>query len=111
MSGGDRGGGNGGPTNGGDKCPDFLEPTVLNSPVPKIVEALEERDTLSVEIFRVSGRAILVAKHNGQIAGSITSTGAGKLIGCIDKGYRYIAVVLEVEGGDCHVEIRRRGAY
>jgi hypothetical protein len=110
MSGGDRSGG--APTGDSERCPDFFEPTVLSSPVPRVLAALKPGDKLNVEIFRLAGgRPLLVARADGEIAGSITFAGAGQLIRCLTEGYRYIAIVLEVDGGDCSVEIRRRGSY
>ena len=83
--------------------------TTLNSPVSSVVKNLKRGDILNVEI-QVSSTQVrtLVAKESsGQIAGSLTPPSLIKIITCIEKGYQYVAIVLEnVVGGVVRVRIQ-----
>jgi hypothetical protein len=106
MSGGDSGGPR---VHNGDSvdCASLLERTILNSPVPAVVSTLKPHDTLSVELRDQAGRKSLVAlAGNGSVAGSLTPPSLPKIINCIQQGFKFIAVVIEVRGGRCFVEVR-----
>ena len=112
MSGSGGGGGGGG---GGDRtrCEDLFEETTLNSPNQAVVRTLKAGHELDVQLKQNAGGArpsvvAVTPKPNPQVAGAITSAKAPRLIDCIDKGFKYVAVVLEVKGGHCKIEIRPR---
>lgn len=110
MSGGDRsGGGGGGGSNGGSECGNLMVRTIISSPVPRILSALKKDDVLTVELFVQGSHPIVVVRSDDGIAGSVTYSGVAKLIGCIGDGWKYIALVIGVDGGECEIEIRPKG--
>ena len=107
MSG--NGGGSGGSGGGGAQreCPDFYEETILNSPNHIVLANIEEDDALDVVINEEGGQSIVVAvDSDGNVAGSITVGSLAHLIECIEEGYDYEAVVMDIEGGRCRVQVR-----
>ena len=108
-TGGTSGGGTGGTAGGqGNICSNLFERTILNSPVPQVVNKLKQGDLLQLET-QDQGR-ILVASYQGEVAGSVTSPRLIDFIECIQSGYAYIATVDSVNGGQCHVTIRPKAA-
>lgn len=92
-------------------CAKLFEKTILNSPVPDVVSGLQPRDVLTVELRSQSGRKSLIATDaQGRIAGSLTPVSLPKIINCIETGFEFVAVVIEVRGGRCFVEIRPKAA-
>ena len=113
SGGGRRGGGGGGGGVERTRCEDLFEQTTLNSPNAAVLKALKVDEVLNVQVKPNTGGAgpsvvAVTTKPNPQIAGAITSATAPRLIDCISKKFKYIAVVLEVKGGLCKVEIRPR---
>ena len=53
---------------------------------------------------------VVAVTGGGQVAGSITHPSLAKLIECMQQGFKYVAIVVEVDGGACHVEVRPEGA-
>jgi len=54
-----------------------------------------------------TGKAVTIeALFNGQVAGTITSSIIQSLAECMEKGYEYVAEVIDVQGGACRVHIR-----
>jgi len=109
MSGGGSGRTGGG--GGGEPSPDcgsLIVETTLNSPVPAVVASLKKGDRLTVEIQSgTAGTNSLVAKHGGQIAGSLTPPSLIAILSCIQNGFQYVAVVLnDVTGGVVRVRIQ-----
>ena len=108
---GSSGGGGGRP--GGDglavDC-DLVEKTVLNSPVGDVLRELKRGDALRVELHTEGKVRLLRAlTAEGKVAGSLTPRQTPAIVGCLEKGNRYVAHVLRVSGGMCEVEIRRSG--
>jgi len=103
-------GGEGGAGGGGESstdCGSLIVDTILNSPVSAVVALLKKGDRLTVEI-QVGGSGVnsLVAKHGGQIAGSLTPPSLTTILNCIQNGFQYVAVVLDVTGGVVRVRIQ-----
>jgi hypothetical protein len=76
-----------------------------------VLKTLSVGDVLSVELHKnpsgaKSSIVAVVKKPKIAIAGSITSTIAPKLIECIGNGFKYVALVKGLRGGQCTVEIR-----
>lgn len=104
MSGGG-GGGYGGPTRNITDC-NIVERVPLNSPQAAVLAVLQVGTVLDVEV--VTPGPLLVAKHKGQIAGSLTPQTLLDLLDCIAKGRVYVAQVVLIRGGLCEVEVRPR---
>lgn len=109
MSGSGGGGGSGGVER--TNCEDLFDQTPLNSANAAVLKGLNVGDILKVELKTNPGgaRPSVVAvrpKPKPEIAGAITSAIAPRLIDCIGKGFKYVAVVKELKGGQCTVEVR-----
>jgi hypothetical protein len=104
-------GGVGGAGGGGESSPDcglLIVETTINSPVSAVIASLKRGDRLTVEI-QVGANNInsLVAKHGGQIAGSLTPPSLITILTCIQNGFQYVAIVLnDVTGGVVRVRIQ-----
>ena len=86
-------------------CEALRVKTVLNSPDPAIVGQLQKGNCLEVAIERHGAREVVVARWQGQVAGSITAASFIKIIECLKAGEPFRATVLAVAGGRCDVEI------
>jgi hypothetical protein len=111
MSGSGSGGrgGNGGTPS--DDCSSIVVETPLNSPVQSVIKKLKSGDELEVSIETAANMVkTLVAKDKtGQKAGSLTPLSLTSIINCIEKGYNYIAVVLDnPAGGLVRVRIQNK---
>lgn len=103
------GGNQGSPPSTRIGCEDIFEQTVLNSPVPSVISKLKKGDTLRVSELK-SGKVVsLVAKYDNDIAGSITITSTARILACIERGFKYVAIVVKVDGGSCTVDVRPDG--
>jgi len=111
MSGGDRSGGGGGSGggDGGADCASLRARTLLNSPVPKVLETLQKDQVLTLDLLTHGPHPIVVARADQEIAGSITFSGVAKLVGCMREGWKFIGLVISVDDGECELEIRLRG--
>lgn len=104
---GSGGGGGGGSGTGPTDCSTLTLTTHLNSPKPAVIKALTKKSKLAIELQLQGGQSIVVAKTpQGQIAGSITGAGLAELISCLQKGFRFHAVVISVAGGGCEVAVQ-----
>jgi hypothetical protein len=106
MSGpGSSGGGDGrGPEIPQIECSRISERTVLNSPVPDVVSILKNGDILEIE---VQNRTSLVAiTKEGNIAGALTLPLLPRIVECIEEGFKYVAIVVSVSGGECRVHVK-----
>jgi hypothetical protein len=63
---------------------------------------------LDVEVSESGGTRVVRAVHNGQVAGSITSSIIQRIAECIENGHVYVAEVLSIQGGACRVRVRIR---
>ena len=90
----------------GDSCETLSQQTTLNSPNRAVLIQLKKGTSLAVSVNK-TGKAVTVeALFNGQVAGTITSSIIQRLAECMEKGYQYVAEVVEVQGGACQVQIR-----
>lgn len=104
---GSGGGGGGGRGTGQTDCSTLTLTTHLNSPKPAVIKTLKKNSKLTIELQSQSGKSIVAAKTvQGQMAGSITGAGLAELISCLQKGYRFHAVVISVAGGGCEVSVQ-----
>jgi len=88
-------------------CSKLVERTLINSPVPTVVAALKVGDVLQVTLGQISGAPILQAvTEGGEVAGSLTPPRLPQIVECIGKGFSYVAIVQEIDGGAVKVEIR-----
>jgi hypothetical protein len=83
------------------ECKDMTITTSLNSPVPEIIKLIKRGDHLDIVIDKF----VLLAKFNGEVAGSITHVLYMDLIKCIKKGNIYVGVVIQKIGGNCEIQI------
>jgi hypothetical protein len=90
-----------------NRCEDFTDKTTLNSPKATVISKLKEGDVLRVDLqpIRAGGATVVAITPGDQVAGAITSTKSPQLIKCIEKGHKYQALVVEIDGGRCTVEI------
>jgi hypothetical protein len=104
------GSGNGGPgewiPQNNDACETLTQQLALNSPNPSVLKLLKPNDLLDVRSQKINGAVIVEALYQGSIAGTITSTIFQRIADCIEKGFEYVAQVVEVQGGVCKVNVR-----
>lgn len=104
MSGGNSIGG--GSLGGNEQtCETLVVRTPLNSPNPDVVPQLRKGQVLAIEL---RGTSLIVLTAGGLTAGSITSVKIAKIVECIRKGFQYVALILEIRGGHCELEVRPR---
>ena len=114
MSGSSGGGGGGGDGRGlppgkpGDNCEKLDVPTLLNSPVPKVVASLKKGDRLDVVLKKTGSITRLEAvDSNGKVAGSLTPNELLQIVRCIEDGHEYVAVLTaDPAGGAAKVRIQ-----
>lgn len=88
-------------------CARLIERTLINSPVPEVVQRLDGGALLRVTLSNLNGAQVLQAvAENGDVAGSLTPPSLPQIIECIGKGHSYVAIVLDRDGGNIRVEIR-----
>jgi hypothetical protein len=106
------GGGGGGAGFSGTAGSDYVDCNIVKrdalvDPVPEVIKTLKKGDSLNVAVERMAGRARLIATADGKLAGILFFQGFTKLIECIEKEHwQYVAVVQNVRGGWCEVEVR-----
>jgi hypothetical protein len=98
-------GGGGGSGGQSDPC-QIVAPAPLNSPKPSVVATLVPGQILDVFLNTGGQRPVLeVRTATGAVAGSLTHVGHLTLIGCMQQGWAYQAVVLSVSGGAVMVRV------
>jgi hypothetical protein len=102
------GGGGSWTTPTGDSCDRLTSETTLTSPDRAVISQLTNGTLLDVEVDNSGARPVVRAVYQGQIAGSITSSIIQRLVECIEDGYRYVAEVVNVQGGTCRVRVHIR---
>jgi hypothetical protein len=105
MSGSSGGGGGGGHTSADTSCEDLVIDTQLNSPKEEVVVKLKLGELLDVSLETRAGTDVILVKHKGKVAGSVTSPLSGRLRKCLQKGIEYTAEVKKLVGGQVHVRI------
>lgn len=105
MSGSGGGGGGGGSQR--KDCSSLYIKTYLNSPKPAVLKTLKKNDELNVTLSGTGANKVVQASTKaGAVAGSITGADLADLIACLQKGYKFVAVVEAVSGGSCEVTVR-----
>ena len=101
-------GGGGGPAYDApvSNCASLSKVTTLNSPVPSVVSTLSVNDELLVRVDPAGSSRVEAHTRAGAVAGSITFSGIGALIKCIEDGWEFIAIVQKIAGGDVTLEVR-----
>jgi hypothetical protein len=89
-----------------DDCSALSQSTTLNSPNRAVISQLRKGDLLDVQANKTGKAVIVEALYNGQVAGSITSSVIQFLAECMQKGYKYVAEVIEIKGGACRILVR-----
>lgn len=98
-------GGSGGGAGGGvDPCV-LEELTSLNSVVASVLRHVRQGDRLSVVFLPGPPPRLVAQDGNGNTVGSITSRSMLQIIECIQGGRQYIAEVLSIQGGSCHIRV------
>ena len=99
------GSGSGGykPTAPSSPCARLTFQATINSPKPTVIGQLKVGDSLEV-LLNPQGQGVIL-EHNVQLAGSLTGTQVAQLINCINSGFEYKAVVVQLNGGQCVVRI------
>lgn len=92
-----------------DDCAKLSAVTTLNSPDKDVLKDIKKGDVLEIRL-RPSGKSVIVeALHHGKVAGTITSSIIQRLAECIEKGYLYVADVIDdVKGGICKVRVHSK---
>jgi len=103
MSGGDSTGGIGIFTPE-ENCDDLFIKVRLSSVVEEVLKNISLRTELDI----VKEGGSVVAKHGGNIAGSIASRDVIKLLKCIEEGKQYTGFVMEINDGKCVVQISKK---
>lgn len=90
-----------------DDCAKLAQSTTLNSPNQAVLKKLKKGDLLEISV-RKAGKAVIVeALYKKEIAGTITSSIIQRIAECIERGFSYVAEVLEdIKGGACKVHVR-----
>jgi hypothetical protein len=73
----------------------------LNSPQGPVIAGMQIGSVLDV----VSSGQGVEARFNGQLAGAITGNYIAQLLNCLNKGFKYEAVVFALTGGQCVVDV------
>lgn len=91
MSGIDSGTGGTPPPTG--SCETLVIDTLISSPKAKVIAKIAVGDVLDVDLDQEEGHVTVVVKHQGKIAGGLTSPLLQRLRTCIQNGTRYKAKV------------------
>ena len=103
---GSGGSGGGGFDSSHEDCAALAFDTQLSSPKQAVVALLKVDDDLMVETQTVGSTTVVVALHQGKVAGGIASPLIQRLRECIASGTSYIATVMEVNGGQVRVRVK-----
>lgn len=87
------------------ECKKIYKPINLVSSQEKVVEKLKKGSELQLSVEDVGGKPSLRVLYGGKYAGSIIKY-AAQIIDCINRGYKYIAIVTSIDGGSCVLEVR-----
>jgi hypothetical protein len=87
-----------------DSCENIVINTNLASPQANVIANLTVGDRLDITAVTDQG-PIQALDVNGQVAGNIISREQIRLLNCIRQGTVYVADVLEIDNGQCQVQI------
>jgi hypothetical protein len=100
------GSGGGGFESPSDNCDELEFDTQLSSPKQAVIASIKVGDDLAVGTQVMGGTTVVVALHNGQVAGGLASPNVRRLRECIADGTQYIATVTEKDDGQIRVRIK-----
>jgi hypothetical protein len=101
----------GGPSGGGNPPPgpcNIVVDTTVNSPDRAVLATLRPGDVLNVEYRQGPPIQLIARTANGAVLGSLTPPSLPQIVQCSREGYQYSAVVIEIRGGACSVQIQPR---
>jgi hypothetical protein len=104
MSGG--GGGGGGVPDQPVDCAAVKLTTVLASPDSMVLPTPKANDQLELRLREGTPPVVVAVTSKGAEAGAIAVSNITRLIDCMRQGYRYVAVIVSVSGGEVRVTIR-----
>lgn len=102
------GGGNGGGGATGNQalsCEDIIIETQLSSPKDNVVAKLKVGDILFINLQLMGLTTVVTATFDGEIAGGLASPDINQLRECISQGYKYIASIISIRGGQVKVRV------
>ena len=90
-----------------DSCENIIINTNLASPQAIVIANLTVGNRLNI-IAATDQGPIQALDGNGQIAGNIISREQIRLLNCIRQGTVYVADIIEIDNGQCQVQIHSK---
>lgn len=103
---GSGGGGGGGGFDPPDNCAALVIDTQLSSPKQAVVSLIQVGDELLVAAQTMGATTVVVALHNGQVAGGLASPLVQRLRECMAAGTQYTATVTSKNDGQVRVRVK-----
>jgi hypothetical protein len=100
------GGGGGGSADQPIDCASVNLSTVLASPVPEVIAELKQADKLRLTLRDSTPPVIQALDQSDRVAGAIAVSNVTRLIDCMRQGYKYVAIVASVNGGEVKITVR-----
>lgn len=88
-----------------DSCDTLIIDTQLSSPKPDVITDIAVGDLLVISTQTVENTTVVVALHNGKVAGGLASPKIRRLLECLASGTRYFARVTEKNDGQIRVRV------
>lgn len=105
MTGSSGSGGGSGFWESQDSCDTLVIDTQLSSPKPDVISDISVGDLLGISIESIGTTTVVVALHNGKVAGGLASPKIRRLLECLAGGTRYVARVTEKNDGQICVRV------
>lgn len=86
-------------------CEELVINTQLSSPKQLIIQKLEVGDTLAVKAQQIEATVVVVALHEGEVAGGLASPVVNRLRECLENGTEYQAKITEKNDGQVRVRV------
>ena len=90
-----------------DPC-NILEMTVLSLPNRTALASIHIGDMLEIEFRPGPPRFLVVMTKGGSAAGAIVSSSTDRLVECMQRGFGYVAKVVDLSGDICKVLVQRK---
>jgi hypothetical protein len=87
-------------------CDSVSIEALLASPQTETLAKVAINSVVTIRLDTATGRSIVKVWLGDELLGSLTVTGLDKLIECLQKGYPFHGIVLEVKGAFCKIWIR-----
>ncbi len=88
-----------------DTCESLVINTQLSSPKPDVIKRIQINDKLVISTQASGGTTVIVALHEGEIAGGLASPETGRLRTCLEGGTQYVAKVTAINDGQVRVQV------